>query len=83
MRSVLRFVTWRLSLASPAVDFYSVCIVCAEASPTVHSAKEKDGPEEWAIQHTAKNPSHRAFRAYQVSAWRTEPDDTVGHALTS
>ncbi|WP_457810520.1 DUF7848 domain-containing protein [Streptomyces albidoflavus] len=36
------------------------------------------GPEDWCIAHSGGHPSHRAFRAFVVSARRTEPDDTVG-----
>ncbi|MGW9672257.1 DUF7848 domain-containing protein [Streptomyces koyangensis] len=78
MRALLRHVVWRLGLASPVADLYAECVVCGERSPVVHDRDLEGGPEDWCIDHSGGHPSHRAFRAFVVSAWRTEPDDTVG-----
>ncbi|MFD3952246.1 hypothetical protein ACFWRC_19745 [Streptomyces albidoflavus] len=85
MRSLLRYVTWRLTLASSVADYYAECLErsCRERSPTEHATNVDGGPEDWCIDHSAKHPSHRAFRAVTVSAWRTEPDDTVGSRQTA
>ncbi|MFF8455748.1 hypothetical protein ACF06T_14605 [Streptomyces albidoflavus] len=83
MKSIMRFVNWSLGLASSTVEFYAACVVCGESSPVVHSAGERQVSEVWALQHAGANPSHRSFRAYQVSAWSATPDDTVGSPPTS
>lgn len=77
VRSLLRYVVWRLTLASQVADYRAECVSCNEASPTVHDRNVPGGPEDWVLAHTGAHPSHRSYRAITVSAWRTEPDDTV------
>lgn len=82
MRSLSRFVMWRLtrdtSPGAPQNILRQVeCTTCVETSEVVdlHSGVAED----WALAHSGKNPSHTGYRATSTSFWRTTPvDGTMG-----
>lgn len=81
VRTFVREVRWRIGPYLPPgklrVPLVHVgCTTCPERSGSLDATTEE--PENWAINHAWKHPSHTGFRCVQTSLWRATPlDDDV------
>ena len=71
-RAVVRHVTWTLAPdpepdAEP-VTYTLLCVVCSEKSERSEDWVE---PQEWALAHSGRNPSHHTYREVVTRPWRT------------
>ncbi|MFD9486166.1 hypothetical protein ACFWBX_19685 [Streptomyces sp. NPDC059991] len=73
-RSVIRYAEWVLGRdTTPGASgpvYLMECTTCLDASPP---ADTSDGPEDWAINHTARYHDHGGFRALVTSFARVTP----------
>lgn len=74
IRSVIRFAEWILGKdTTPGASgpiYVLECTTCLDRSP---DSDAKDGPEEWALRHTARLHDHDGFRAVETSFCRVTP----------
>ncbi|MFZ3570616.1 hypothetical protein ACOKM5_27170 [Streptomyces sp. BH097] len=81
-RSIVREVRWHIgpdtSEGAPKGTTIIVgCATCPEISGVVDPMT--GAPEEWAIGHASKHPSHTGYRCWMLTLWRATPmeDDVV------
>ncbi len=72
LRALVRHVKWTLAPdrepdAEPVTHQFK-CVVCSEESERSTSWSE---PQEWALGHSGRNPSHHTFREVITRPWRT------------
>lgn len=72
IRAFVRHISWSLAPdrepdAEP-VTYSLQCAVCAEKSETF---QDWEKPQEWALSHSGKNPSHHTYREKITRPWRT------------
>ncbi|WP_445047560.1 DUF7848 domain-containing protein [Streptomyces drozdowiczii] len=74
VRAVIRHADWTIGVdRTPGASgpFYEVeCKTCGEPSD---AAEDRTSPEDWALRHAGRNPSHRSYRAIITSCIRVEP----------
>ncbi|WP_329402766.1 hypothetical protein [Streptomyces melanogenes] len=74
MRSVIRYAEWTLGAdttpGASAPIHVMECTTCLDTSPP---SDTRDGPEDWAIRHTARHHDHAGFRAVVTSFGRVTP----------
>jgi hypothetical protein len=68
-RAVLRHAEWTISLDltanAPRPQYALACQACEDSGPP---GPNREALEMWALNHTARNPSHRLFTS---STWAT------------
>jgi len=72
VRAVVRHISWTLAPdrepdAEP-VTYALRCVVCSEES---ERSQDWEEPQEWALAHSGRNPSHHTYREEITRPWRT------------
>lgn len=75
-RAILRHAMWHLGAdTTPGIpqdpQRTVQCGTCGERVGV--PAAERASAEDWALEHTGRHPTHRTFRAAQVTYWRVTP----------
>lgn len=80
-RSVIRYAEWTLgeetAEGAPRAIFHMECVTCGAESGRVDD--DSQPVEDWAIQHTGRNLSHRQFRL--TTEWFMRVDPTPNNPL--
>ncbi|MEV8406892.1 hypothetical protein AB0R12_14070 [Streptomyces niveus] len=84
MSKVIKHADWTLGVdtqpgASGPVHEIE-CTTCGESS---EAFGQRASPEEWALNHTGDNPSHRGFRGITTAFFRVTPAPGNPYADTS
>lgn len=73
-RAVIKFADWRLGVdAEPGASGPVHEIECTTCDESSGAQDERTDPEEWALQRTGSNPSHRGYRGITTSLMRVTP----------
>ncbi|MFJ2094738.1 hypothetical protein ACIOEW_36620 [Streptomyces sp. NPDC087901] len=74
VRSVIRLADWAIGpdrTPGASAPVYEVeCTTCLETSDAYEGPTS---PEDWALAHAGRNPSHRSYRAIITSFLRVTP----------
>lgn len=72
MRSIVSYEDWTITPdrepdAEPTT-YEMVCCVCGDGSA---NAEDWQAPQDWALRHSGRNPSHHTYREVITRPWRT------------
>ncbi|WP_458337639.1 DUF7848 domain-containing protein [Streptomyces sp. 372A] len=64
VRAVIRDADWMIGVdRTPGASGPVYEVECTTCGETSDAAEDRTSPEDWALRHAGRNPSHRSYRA--------------------